>query len=114
VLHLSLITLDHHSKKILPGKPAMNAEDQNQRIQKLFLLQRVAQRINSILDLDVLLEEVVNDVAQTFGYSRSAVLLKDEATNELVIAAVRGWTINFAAVAVPRQPRCESNMNMIY
>jgi sigma-B regulation protein RsbU (phosphoserine phosphatase) len=73
----------------------MNGEDQNQRIQELFLLQRVAQRINSILDLDVLLEEVVNDVAQTFGYSRSAVLLKDEETNELVIAAVRGWTINF-------------------
>ncbi len=73
----------------------MNGEDQNQRIQELFLLQRVAQRINSILDLDVLLEEVVNDVAQTFGYSRSAVLLKDDAANELVIAAVRGWTINY-------------------
>lgn len=73
----------------------MNDEDQNQRIQELFLLQRVAQRINAILDLDVLLEEVVNDVAQTFGYSRSAVLLKDDHTNELVIAAVRGWTINF-------------------
>lgn len=73
----------------------MPSEDQNQRIQELFLLQRVAQRINSILDLDVLLEEVVSDVAQTFGYSRSAVLLKDEATNELVIAAVRGWTINY-------------------
>ncbi|MCI0696086.1 SpoIIE family protein phosphatase [candidate division KSB1 bacterium] len=77
------------------GRPAMNDEDQNQRIQELFLLQRVAQRINSILDLDVLLEEVVNDVAQTFGYSRSGVLLKDDATNELVIAAVRGWTINY-------------------
>lgn len=73
----------------------MNDADQNQRIQELFLLQRVAQRINAILDLDNLLEEVVNDVAQTFGYSRSAVLLKDDHTNELVIAAVRGWTINF-------------------
>jgi sigma-B regulation protein RsbU (phosphoserine phosphatase) len=73
----------------------MNGEDQNQRIQELFLLQRVAQRINSILDLDVLLEDVVSDVAQTFGYSRSAVLLKDDEANELVIAAVRGWTINY-------------------
>ncbi|KAA0229990.1 GAF domain-containing protein [candidate division KSB1 bacterium] len=73
----------------------MNDEDQYQRIQELFLLQRVAQRINAILDLDTLLEEVVNDVAQTFGYSRSAVLLKDDHTDELVIAAVRGWTINF-------------------
>lgn len=73
----------------------MNTEDQNQRIQELLLLQRVAQRINSILDLDVLLEEVVSDVAQTFGYSRSGILLKDEETNEVVIAAVRGWTVNY-------------------
>src|SRR5215469_17956367 len=65
------------------------------QIDELFLLQRVAQRIASLLDIDVLLEEVVGDVAQTFGYSRSAVLLKDELTNEMVIAAVRGWTINY-------------------
>jgi sigma-B regulation protein RsbU (phosphoserine phosphatase) len=69
-------------------------EPQVQLIRELFLLQRVAQRINSTLDLDVLLEDIVNDVAQTFGCSRSAVLLKDERTNELVIAAVRGWTMN--------------------
>lgn len=73
----------------------MNTTKQDERVQELILLQRVAQRINSILDLEKLLEEVVSDVAQTFGYSRSAVLLKDEATNELVIAAVRGWTINY-------------------
>ena len=69
--------------------------DENQKIKELLLLQRVAQRINSILDLDLLLEEVVSDVAQTFGYSRSGILLKDEETNELVIVAVRGWTVNF-------------------
>lgn len=65
------------------------------QIDELFLLQRVAQRIASLLDIEVLLEEVVGDVSETFGYSRSAVLLKDELTNELVIAAVRGWTINY-------------------
>lgn len=73
----------------------MNPENQDLRIQELFLLQRVAQRINAILDLEVLLEEVVSDVARTFGYSRSAVLLKDDETDELVIAAVRGWTVNY-------------------
>lgn len=73
----------------------MKNEDQNQLIQELFLLQRVAQRINSTLDMDVLLEEIVNDVAQTFGCSRSAVLLKDDKTNELIIVAVRGWTKNY-------------------
>ena len=73
----------------------MNTEDQNQRIQELLLLQRVAQRINSILDLDILLEEVVSDVAQTFGYSRSGILFKVEETNELEIVAVHGWTVNY-------------------
>lgn len=73
----------------------MKNNSQDQRIEELLLLQRVAQRINSILDLDVLLEEVVTDVAQTFGYSRSGILFKDEKTNELVIAAVSGWTVNY-------------------
>jgi sigma-B regulation protein RsbU (phosphoserine phosphatase) len=73
----------------------MKNEDQDQLIEELFLLQRVAQRINSNLDIDALLEDIVSDVAQTFGCSRSAVLLKDDKTNELVIAAVRGWTINY-------------------
>ena len=72
-----------------------NEEDEKQLIQELFLLQRVAQRINSNLDLDALLEDIVSDVAQTFGCSRSAILLKDNTTNELVIAAVRGWTMNY-------------------
>ena len=70
-------------------------EKKDQTIQELLLLQRVAQKINSILDLDVLLEGIVSDVAETFGYSRSGVLLKDSETNELEIVAVRGWTINY-------------------
>ena len=73
----------------------MTEADHSQQIQELFLLQRVAQRINGILDLEVLLEDIVDDVARTFGYSRSAVLLKDDATNTLEIAAVRGWTTNY-------------------
>jgi sigma-B regulation protein RsbU (phosphoserine phosphatase) len=57
------------------------------RIEELYLLQRVAQKINSILDLEILLDEVVGDVAKTFGYTRLAVMLKDG--DELEIAA--GW-----------------------
>ena len=64
--------------------------DQVLRVEELFLLQRVAQKINSILDLETLLDQIVGDVANTFGYNRLAVLLKDDQTNELVIAA--GWT----------------------
>ncbi len=69
---------------------SLNNLDHVLRIEELFLLQRVAQKINSILDLDVLLDEVVGDVASTFGYTRLAVLLKDDANLELVIGA--GWT----------------------
>ncbi|RPI74354.1 MAG: GAF domain-containing protein [Ignavibacteriales bacterium] len=70
-------------------------EKKDQTIKELLLLQRVAQKINSILDLNLLLEEIVGDVAETFGYLRSGVLLKDNKTNELEIAAVKGWTKNF-------------------
>jgi len=68
--------------------------DFRQQVTELMLLQRIALKIGSLLDLEILLEEIVGDVAQTFGYSRSAVLLKDAEANELVIAAVRGWTAN--------------------
>ena len=69
---------------------AFNDLDHVLRIEELFLLQRVAQKITSILDLETLLDQIVEDVATTFGYNRLAILLKDNQTNELVIAA--GWT----------------------
>jgi phosphoserine phosphatase RsbU/P len=69
---------------------AANFEHQ---VGELLLLQRVAHRIGTILDLEELLEEIVTDVAQTFGYSRAGVLLIEG--RDLVIAAVRGWTTNF-------------------
>ena len=61
--------------------------DQVLRIEELFLLQRVAQKISSILDLETLLDQIVSDVATTFGYKRLSILLKDDQTDELVI-----WT----------------------
>jgi sigma-B regulation protein RsbU (phosphoserine phosphatase) len=74
-----------------PARAAQAFKDLDKvlRIEELFLLQRVAQKINSILDLETLLDQVVGDVASTFGYDRLAVLLKDDQTGELVIAA--GW-----------------------
>jgi hypothetical protein len=52
--------------------------DIRQQVTELMLLQRIALKIGGLLDLETLLEEIVGDVAQTFGYSRSAVLLKDD------------------------------------
>src|SRR5262247_3315969 len=77
---------------INPGTAAQSFNDLDKvlRIEELYLLQRVAQKINSILDLETLLDQIVGDVASTFGYDRLAVLLKEDETGELVIAA--GWT----------------------
>ena len=61
---------------------------ERERIRALLLLQRVARRITAILDPDRLLDEILTDVSQTFGYHRSTVWLKDDATNELVL---HGW-----------------------
>ncbi|HUI28865.1 MAG TPA: GAF domain-containing SpoIIE family protein phosphatase [Candidatus Acidoferrales bacterium] len=72
----------------------MSSEDQQKFIQDLVLLQRVAQMINSNLDIDSLLEEIVNDVSQTFGCSRLAVLLKDNLANELIVGADCGGDFN--------------------
>jgi sigma-B regulation protein RsbU (phosphoserine phosphatase) len=73
----------------------MEQKIQEQQLKEHFLLHTVTQKINSILDSDKLLEEVVGDIIEAFGYCRSAILLTDEKTNELEIAAVRGWTKNF-------------------
>src|SRR5262245_28335063 len=72
------------------AEQSFNELDQLLRIEELFLLQRVAQKINSTLDLETLLDQIIGDVASTFGYDRLAVLLKEDETDELVIAA--GWT----------------------
>src|SRR5262249_9731320 len=72
------------------GAQSFNDLERVLRIEELYLLQRVAQKINSILDLDTLLDQIVGDVANTFGYNRLAVLLKEDNADELVIAA--GWT----------------------
>lgn len=66
--------------------------DQILRIEELYLLQRVAQKINSILELETLLDEIVGDVANTFGYTRLAVLLKDNRADELELYIAAGWT----------------------
>ena len=64
------------------------------QILQLELLRNAARQLNSTLDLDSLLEQIVTEVAQAFGCSRSAVLLIDERTHELELFAVRGWTKN--------------------
>jgi sigma-B regulation protein RsbU (phosphoserine phosphatase) len=59
-------------------------------IEDLQRLQKAAQRINSILDLDQLLDSVVNEVALTFGCLEASIYLHDEDRSEMVLSGVRG------------------------
>ncbi len=64
------------------------------RTKALLRLLNATQRITSILDLDHLLEMVVNEVATQFGCLESNILLFDERSGELEVAAVRGCKIH--------------------
>jgi len=73
----------------VPGHPLLN--DQVGDLQKL---QKAAQKITSILDLDQLIDNIVNDVAHSFGCVEAGVYLHDEPRSEMVLAGVHGCTVN--------------------
>ncbi len=68
------------------------AEHLEQRVRQLLLLQEVVKKVNSILDLEQLLDEIVGSVVEAFGCSQTGVVLKDETGDELVIIATRGFS----------------------
>ena len=65
--------------------------DQVEDLQKL---QKAAQKITSILDLDQLIDNIVNDVARSFGCLEAGVYLHDEERGEMVLAGVHGCSVN--------------------
>ena len=77
------------SNEILPARvlPA-DLVDDLQRVQK------AAQRITSILDLDQLIDSVVNEVAHSFGCLEASIYLHDEERGEMVLAGVRGCSLH--------------------
>jgi sigma-B regulation protein RsbU (phosphoserine phosphatase) len=62
------------------------------QVKDLLKLQRAAQKISSILDLDRLIDKVVNDVARSFGCVEADIYLHDEERGELVLACAHGCT----------------------
>lgn len=60
------------------------------QVEDLLKLQKAAQNISSILDLDRLIDKVVNDVARSFGCVEADVYLHDEERGELVLACAHG------------------------
>jgi phosphoserine phosphatase RsbU/P len=61
-------------------------------IEDLQRVQKAAQKISSILDLDQLIDSLVNEVARSFGCLEASVYLHDETCAELVMAGVWGCT----------------------
>jgi len=64
------------------------------QVEDLQRLQKAAQKINSILDLDQLIDNVVNDVARSFGCVEASIYLHDEEHREMVMAGVHGCSVN--------------------
>lgn len=64
------------------------------QVESLQKLQKAAQKISSILDLDQLIDNIVNDVAHSFGLLETAVYLHDEASGEMVMGGVHGCSIH--------------------
>ena len=61
-------------------------------IHDLLKLQKAAQKINSILDLDVLMDKLVNDIACSFGCVEINVYLHEPEQQAMVLAGVHGCT----------------------
>jgi sigma-B regulation protein RsbU (phosphoserine phosphatase) len=64
------------------------------QVEDLQKLQKAAQKITSILDLDQLIDNIVNDVARSFGCVEAGIYLHDEVRGEMVLAGVHGCTVN--------------------
>ena len=64
------------------------------RLQDLLKLQKAAQKITSILDLDVLVDKIVNEIACSFGCVEINVYLHEPERCEMVLASVQGCTVH--------------------
>jgi len=62
------------------------------QVEDLLKLQKAAQKITSILDLDQLVDKVVNEVAHSFSCVEANLYLHDEDRAEMVLAGVCGCT----------------------
>src|SRR5207249_2799492 len=62
------------------------------QVEDLLRLQKAAQKITSILDLDQLIDKVVHEIATSFGCLEANIYLHDEPRAELILAGVCGCT----------------------
>src|SRR5580693_10554908 len=71
----------------LPSDPRPLNLDQ---VEDLLKLQKAAQKISSILDLDQLVDKVVNEIARSFGCLDSDIYLHIEERGELTLVCAHG------------------------
>src|SRR5438270_3341146 len=67
---------------------------QQQQIEHLLQLQKAAKKINSILDLEVLIDSIVNDVVRKFGCLEANIFLRHETREEMIAAGCQGCTVH--------------------
>ena len=70
------------------NSPLLNLD----QVEDLLKLQKAAQKISSILDLDQLVDKVVNEVARSFGCLDSDIYLHNQERGELSLACAHGCT----------------------
>ena len=79
---------------ILAGNESVIRPVPDDLVEELQRVQKIAQTITSILDLDQVIDSIVNDVATWFGCVEASVFLHDEERHEMVMASVRGCTLH--------------------
>lgn len=67
---------------------------EHEQVRALLLLSETVQKINAVLGLDAVVEQISNEVGQLLGCVETAVWIRDAGTNEMVLAAVRGCSVN--------------------
>jgi len=69
---------------------AMPPAGQHEVIENLIKLQKATKKLNSILDLEVLIDSIVSDVMCSFGCIDASIYLRDEQRDKMVAASIRG------------------------
>jgi sigma-B regulation protein RsbU (phosphoserine phosphatase) len=70
--------------------PSNPAQINLEQVEDLLKLQKAAQKISSILDLDQLVDKVVNEVARSFGCLDSDIYLHNQERGELSLVCAHG------------------------
>ena len=82
------------SGPVLDAGSAIFSSVPGERVQEWLKLQKAAQKISSILDLDQLIDKIVNEIACSFGCVEINVYLHEPENSEMVLAGMRGCSVH--------------------